>query len=728
MQRDAMHCGIACLKMICNYFGMKISYEYLEDFCGTSPQGITLNSINKTAMSLGFKTRCKKLTINELNNEKQICILHWNQNHFIVLYKVTKRHYYIADPSKGPLKLNINSFLKHWIPYYSEKGKYGIALFVEPTPDFYNKRKELSKIVHSNKNKYSLHVILTYLRRDYINFISIFLGLILSGVILLLLPFLTQNIVDVGIKQKNIDFIWLILLGQLMLTFSRTIIDFIRSWLLLHISLRINISIVSDFFIKLLRLPMSFFDSKHLGDLLQRVSDHSRVNNFFTSQAVNIIYSIMCFITFSIILIYYSKLIFSIFFFGSIIYGLWMFAFLHKRKLLDYELFEQQSINNNKTYQFLTNIQEIKLQDCENRRRWEWEDVQADLFTIQIKSLKLKQAQEAGCIFINEVKNIILTIIAAVQVIEGNFTLGMMLAIQYVVGQLNTPIDQIMSFIYSLQDVKISMDRINEVHKRNDEENGRTNNVKFRNENNSIIINNVSFKYNKFSKYNILDNINLTIKEGKITAIVGESGSGKTTLIKLLLGYYMPDNGIISIQNYNLNEINLKFWRKQCGTVMQEGIIFSDTIARNIAVGDDEINFNLLNYAISIANVDDIIKKLPIGINTIIGPDGIKLSQGQKQRILIARAVYKNPKFIFFDEATNSLDANNEKNIVDNLSTFFKGKTVVIVAHRLSTVKNADQIIVLSQGRIVERGEHHTLLEKKGMYYNLIKNQLEIGE
>lgn len=542
----------------------------------------------------------------------------------------------------------------------------------------------------------------------------------------LIMPFLTQSIVDIGIKYKDIGFIWLVLLGELMIVIGRTATDFIRRWLLLHISMRINISLVSDFFIKLLKLPMAFFDTKLMGDLLQRIGDHSRVQNFLTGQVLNVVFTFLSFVIFGVVLFIYDKIIFAIFAGGSVCYGLWISSFLRKRKVLDYELFELQAINQNKTYQFITSMQEIKLQDCERRRRWEWEDAQADLFRVQMKSLKLQQTQEAGSIFINEVKNILITIFAATAVINGQITLGTMLAIQYIVGQLNAPVEQFMSFIYSLQDVKISLERINEIHEGKNEESTESQ-VKSFNSEKSVRIEHVDFKYDPHALKKTLEDVSFNIPEGKVTAIVGASGSGKTTLIKLMLGYYPVMSGSIFIAGRNINEYNLKWWRRHCGVVMQDGVIFSESIARNIAVDDGDIDVARLEQAANIANIHNYVMGLPLKYNTLIGRDGIGLSQGQKQRILIARAVYKNPDFIFLDEATNALDAKNERVIVENLYEFYKGRTVVVVAHRLSTVRNADQIIVVDGGKIVEIGNHSSLIGRRGAYYHLVKNQLELG-
>lgn len=619
---------------------------------------------------------------------------------------------------------NIDEFKQHWISNGANEEDKGIAMFLETTPAFFCHKMQAKENI---KDKRSFRFLFGYVKKYRKYFGQIILGLIVGSLLQLVLPFLTQSIVDVGIKNQDIGFVWLILLGQLMLTISRTAIDFIRRWLLLHISLRINISLVSDFFIKLLKLPMSFFDTKLMGDLMQRMNDHSRVNNFLTQQTLNITFAMLTFMVFSVVLFFYNKLVFAIFLLGSFLYGVWMTLFLKRRKVLDYELFEQQAINNNKTYEFITSMQEIKLQDCEQRRRWEWENTQADLFGVQMKLLKLQQSQEAGSIFINEVKNIIITVVAATAVIHGQMTLGMMLAVQYIIGQLNSPVEQLMNFFYSLQDVKISLERINEIHQMDDENGKEGLQTSIEDKNEGIDIKNIMFKYDPHALHKTIDGVSIHIPQGKVTAIVGASGSGKTTLIRLMLGYYPVLEGQINIGNTDINKLNKKWWRRQCGVVMQDGIIFSESIARNIAVDDGDIDKERLVKAAEIACIKDYVMALPLKFNTKIGRDGVGLSQGQKQRILIARAVYKNPDYIFLDEATNSLDANNERSIVENLDRFYKGKTVVIVAHRLSTVKNADQIIVIGHGKVVEVGNHESLTAKRGAYYNLVKNQLELG-
>ena len=681
--------------------------------------------INETANNLGLRTICVKTTTSIFDKSPLPSILHWDQNHFVVLYKVKKgKKFYVADPGKGLVTYGLEEFKQHWISTSSNGEDKGIAMFLETTPAFFTYKMEGKENL---KERRSFRFLFGYVKKYRKYFGQIILGLVVGSLLQLVLPFLTQSIVDVGIKNQDIGFVWLILLGQLMLTISRTAIDFIRRWLLLHISLRINISLVSDFFIKLLKLPMSFFDTKLMGDLMQRMNDHTRVNNFLTQQTLNITFAVLTFVVFSVVLFFYNKLVFTIFLLGSILYGAWMTLFLKRRKVLDYELFEQQAINNNKTYEFITSMQEIKLQDCEQRRRWEWEDTQADLFGVQMKSLKLQQTQEAGSIFINEVKNIIITVVAATAVIHGQMTLGMMLAVQYIIGQLNSPVEQLMNFFYSLQDVKISLERINEIHQMDDENGKEGLLTSIEDKNEGIDIKNIMFKYDPHALRKTIDDVNIHIPQGKVTAIVGASGSGKTTLIRLMLGYYPVLEGKINIGNTDINKLNKKWWRRQCGVVMQEGVIFSESIARNIAVDDGDIDKERLLKAAEIACIKDYVMALPLKFNTKIGRDGVGLSQGQKQRILIARAVYKNPDYIFLDEATNSLDANNERSIVENLDKFYKGKTVVIVAHRLSTVKNADQIVVIDHGNVVEVGNHESLTAKRGAYYNLVKNQLELG-
>ena len=727
-QPDAMDCGPACLGMIATWHGRKYSLEYLRNNCFIGKEGVSLLGISKAAEKLGFKTLGGRFTLEKLEKQAPLpCIVHWNQDHFVVLRKVVKKReqhiFHVADPGKGILKYTQGEFSNHWISTTTNKEEKGIALLLEPTPKFYEQEGE-THIKKSSKFAF----LSKYFARYKKLFVQLIIGLLAGSLMQLVFPFLTQAIVDNGIANKDIAFVWLVLLAQLMLLLGRASIDFIRRRILLHISTRINVSLISDFFIKLMKLPMSFFDVKLLGDLLQRIEDHRRVERFLTAQSLNLLFSVFSFLVFGIVLLIYSLKIFLVFLIGSVIYGIWILFFLKKRRVLDYKTFEQQAINRNKTYQLINGMQEIKLQSYEQSKRWEWEDTQADLFDVNMQTLSLQQSQEAGSIFINETKNILITVLAAAAVIHGELTLGMMLSVQYIIGQLNSPVEQMMNFIYQWQDVNISLDRMNEIHQKKDEDKGDKPICSFKDfTHKNIHLKHLSFGYENASGKRVLHHINLTIPQGKVTAIVGASGSGKTTLVKLLLGYYSPQEGEIRVGNHPLEKFNPEWWRSQCGAVMQDGYIFSESIAQNITTSDTNVDVGRLQHAAETACIHQFISQMPLAYNTAIGQEGQGISQGQRQRILIARAVYKDPDFLFFDEATNALDANNEKAILENLQEFYKGKTVIVVAHRLSTVKNADQIVVLDKGTIVEQGTHAELTALKGKYYNLVKNQLELG-
>ena len=719
-QFDAMDCGPACLKMVAEYYGRHYALDTLREETFIGREGVSLLGISRAAEKIGMRTVGGRLTFVDLKDKAPLpCIVHWNQNHFVVVYKIRSKKVFVADPGKGLITYTREEFCNHWISTSTKGEDKGVALLMEPTRLFYDNKGEAEP--ERSRLKFLSGYFLPYKRF----FLQLAFGLLLGSLLQLVFPFLTQAIVDTGIGNKDIGFIWVVLIAQLMLLLSRTAIDFIRRRILLHIGTRINISLVSDFFIKLMKLPMRFFDTKLVGDLLQRIEDHGRIERFLTVQTLSVVFSVFSFIVFGVVLLVYNLNIFLVFLAGSIVYGLWVLLFLKRRRLLDYQYFEKQAISRNVVLQLINGMQEIKLQGCEQRKRWQWEDAQADLFDVNMKALSLQQNQEAGGICINELKNILTTVLAAAAVIHGEMTLGMMLAVQYIIGQLNSPVEQLVGFVYQWQDVGIALERMNEIHTRKNEEN--ENRTVSRIEDNDITIDNLCFKYDGALPSYVLDSISLKIPQGKVTAIVGASGSGKTTLVKLLLGYYSPNEGEITVGGEDMERFNLVWWRSICGAVMQDGYVFSDNIARNIAVTDDEIDMERLRHAARIANIADYVESLPLGYNTMIGQDGQGLSQGQRQRILIARAVYKNPKFLFFDEATNALDANNERAIVENLNEFYKGKTVVVVAHRLSTVRNADNIVVLEHGKIVEQGTHAELIALKGRYYELVRNQLELG-
>jgi ATP-binding cassette subfamily B protein len=719
-QLDAMDCGPTCLRMVARYYGKHFTLQTLREKSHLNREGVSMLGIAKAAEDIGMQSMGVSLTWERLRTEAPMpVIVHWKQNHFVVVYKIKRDRVHISDPAFGQTVLAKEEFLKGWISTRKDGEAKGSVLLLQPTPDFQNLEEEPIK---KTGFRYLFRYLAPYKRYLY----HLLLGLILASIIQFILPFLFQSMVDFGITNQDLPFIYLILLFQFVLILSQVGIDFIRRWILLHLSTRVNISLISDFLVKLMKLPVGFFDTKLTGDILQRIGDHRRIESFLTTSSLTILFSMVNLVVFAIILAIYSMKILLIFLAGSVLYFLWIFIFMKRRRSLDQKYFTKMAENQSKLIQIIHGIREIKLNNAERTKQWEWKDIQAGLFRVNMKTLSLNQYQEAGGVFINETKNILINVTAAIAVLNGNLTLGTLLAISYILGQLNGPIEQMISFFHRAQDAKISLERLGEIHESEDEYQQETG-ISVMPVIDRIVVSNLEFTYPGAIARNVLEEINLTLKKDTVTAVVGVSGSGKTTLMKLLLGFYSPANGEIRVGDMNMQMMSPDLWRGNCGVVMQDGYIFSDTIAKNIALGELDIKTDQLLYAARMACIDDFIDQLPLGYNTVIGQEGLTLSGGEEQRILIARAIYKNPGFLFLDEGTSALDANNERRIMENLQLVFSGKTVVIVAHRLSTVKNADQIIVLDKGRIVEEGKHNELITKKGYYYNLVKNQLELG-
>jgi ATP-binding cassette subfamily B protein len=719
-QLNQMDCGPTCLAMIAKYYGRNLDVNEVRTKTQLNKEGVNFLGIANTAEEIGLRTLSVRINFEKLFKEAPLpCIVHWNQNHFVIVTPNSNlKKIEVADPAHNIINYTKEEFCKHWLQTTDDVP--GIALLLEPTPEFYQQKDTKAPGI-------SWGFLLSYVNQYKRYFFQLTVGLVIASALQLVFPFLTQSIVDVGINTRNLQYIYIILFAQLFLFTGRIITEFIRSHLLLHIGTGINISILSDFWIKLMQLPLSYFDAKKTGDTLQRIGDHSRIQQFLTTGSLNVLFSLINLLIFSIVLLLYNVPVFLVFVTGSVLYFFWIRFFLEYRRKLDIERFRLASKENTATMQLVHGMQEIRLNNCEKPKRWEWERLQTALFKLSFKTLQISRYQYAGAFFINEGKNIIITFFVAKAVIEGQLTLGAMLAIQYIIGQLNSPVEQLIGFIQQAQDAKLSLERLNEIHTLENEESKESNLQHCLPSDKSIHVSNVSFTYTGAGNEPVLQNINLLILEKKVTAIVGMSGSGKTTLLKLLLKFYENYKGDIRIGETNIKYISHRFWRSQCSSVLQDSYIFNDTIAKNITLHDEQINQQQLIHACKVANILSYIESLPLGFNTKIGAEGIGISQGQKQRILIARAVYKNPEYIFFDEATNALDANNEKRILESLQSFFKNKTVVVVAHRLSTVKNADKIVVLHEGRIVEEGTHEELALEKGYYYELVKNQLELG-
>ena len=715
-----MDCGATCLRMVARHYGRFYSLEYLRELTFVGKEGVALVDIADAAEKIGMNTLAAKISWERLVEGLPLpLIAHWRQQHFVVVYEVTPQYVRVADPSSGKFKISKAEFLDGWASDSRDGSPQGIILLLETTPEFFDREGEKT-------DKSSFRFLFRYLFRYKKLLTQLVLGLVAGSFLQLVFPFLTQAVVDVGINTGNVGFIKLVLLGQVVLFMSYTTVEFIRGWILLHIGTRVNIALVSDFLIKLMKLPVRFFDSKLTGDLLQRINDNHRVEQFLTSSLLVTAFSMINFVVFGIVLLFFNTTIFTIYAAFTVFYIVWILLFLRKRKELDYRRFDQLSQNQSSLIQLIYGMQEIKLHNAEKQKRWAWERIQAKLYRVSISYLALEQYQRAGAFFFNELKNILITFVAAKAVTEGSLSIGSMVAIEYIIGQLNAPLEQLIHFIQLGQDAKISLERLNEIHKQ-DGEDGTFTRLNVLPESGDLTLQNVHFRYGSEHSPLVLNGVTLRIPKGKTLAIVGASGSGKTTLLKLLLNFYQPTEGVVKVGDVSLNNISHRVWREHCGVVLQEGFIFSETIAKNIALGDDIIDKRKLLQAVKVANIQSFVESLPLGYNTKIGDDGVGLSQGQKQRLLIARAVYKNPNYIFFDEATNALDAYNELIIMDNLDEFLRGKTVVVVAHRLSTVKNADQIVVLDKGEIIEQGTHAALTAQRGAYFSLVKNQLELG-
>ena len=730
-QLDTMDCGPTCLRIIASHYGRSWSLQTLRERCHISREGVSLLGISDAAEAVGFRTMGVKLTFGQLCEEAVLpCIVHWNQNHFVVVYRIERRRgrtwVHVSDPASGLLRYTQEQFLKSWISIRGEDAVgsptegLGIALLLEPTPKFYEEKGE-------EERRLGFRGMLEYLRpyRQFI--VQLLLAMLTGSIISLILPFLTQSVIDTGIGTGDLHFVVVILVAQVVLVLGQMANELIRSWLMLHMTTRVSISLISDFLAKLMRLPISFFDSKMTGDIMQRIGDHSRIQTFLTGSLLSIVMAAVTFVVYSAVMGGYDLRILGIFILGSALYIGWVLLFLRRRRKLDYMRFQEAAANQSSIVQLIAGMQDIKLNGCERQKRWEWERIQARLFNVSVKGLALGQTQQVGGTFIDQIKNVFISFLAAKAVIDGDMTLGMMTAMQYIIGQLNAPISQFIGFVQEAQDAKISLERLGEIHERRDEEDAEGDYIREIPIGADIEFRNVDFQYNGPHSEKVLDGVSVTIPHDKVTAIVGASGSGKTTMVKMMLGFYEPVSGEVLLGGRRIGDYSPTAWREQCGTVMQEGFIFSDTIADNIGVSDESPDMERVRQAVETANIGDFIDGLPLRYNTKIGAEGNGVSTGQKQRLLIARAAYRNARYLFLDEATNSLDANNEKVIMERLDTLFRGKTVIIVAHRLSTVRNADNIIVLDRGRVVEQGTHRELTERRGYYYRLVKNQLELG-
>lgn len=716
-QMDAMDCGPASLKMVAKYFGRYYSLQYLRDKCGITKEGVSLLGISTAAESIGLHTVAIKCTIADLMIKVPFpVIVHWNENHFVVVYHADKKHVWVSDPIKGHVKYTMQEFRASW--YLKDQDK-GVLLALEPTSDFKLSKQDKDQVKDSFLSM--LRYFIPYKRQ----FLLIFFVMMVVTLLQAILPFISKAVIDIGISTSDVTFINMVLVGNITILLCIMVFNVVRDWILMHITARVNIALISDYLVKLMKLPVTFFENKLLGDILQRAQDHERIRAFIMNNSLSLIFSVFTFFIFSIILLIYNEAIFFIFIVGSILYVLWVLLFLKIRKKLDWQYFELISRNQSYWVETVSAIQDIKIYNYERSRRWKWEEIQARLYHVNKRVLTVTNIQNLGAQFIESIKNMAITFFCATAVIKGDITFGVLISTQFILGMLNGPLLQFIGFIVSAQYAKISFLRMNEIRQLEDEDEllsvGTTTILP---ENKSLILNNVMFQYAQHLPM-VLKNINLIIPENKVTAIVGSSGCGKSTLLKLLVRLYKPSYGTVNMGGMNVTALNLRTWRELCGVVMQDGKIFNDTIKNNIVLDDEHVDEAKLIKCSQTAQIKNEIDQLPKGFDTMIGEQGRGLSGGQRQRLLIARALYRNPRYLFLDEATNSLDTLNEKKIVQALGSAFENRTVIIIAHRLSTIRNAHQIVVMDKGQIVEIGNHKALMEHKGRYYDLVISQNE---
>jgi ATP-binding cassette subfamily B protein len=724
-QLTSTDCGAACLAMITSFFGKKYALPQIKALFEFTRIGVTMQDIVDSSQKTGFDAKVLKLTTEELMTFPFPVILYWKQEHFLV-YECVKEQkndtiFYLSDPAYGRVKLNKSDFESAW----KGTNDKGIAVALQPNENF----EKIQLLSNTKKSLFSLPIytqIKAFFAKNKSRYLFAFLLIIIGLAANWAIPFIFQRVIDDGISSKQINVVLYFLLAQFVLFLSYFFSDFLSNLILTKFNFILSVELKQSLLKKLMKLPINFFDTRLNTETLQRIGDQNKIQQFVTWKGIEFVLNVLNIIIFGSILLYYNYIIFIVYFFLTILSVLWILLFLKRRAILEYAMFLKQSENSNIIYEFIMNMPEIKINNAQTKTINRITKLQEGLNKLELRSLFLNIYQLIGVHFLSKFKELISIAICAYFIINGNMSLGVLLSVSYVIGQLVSPTNNLIYSVKDVQDAKIANERISEIHDNENEDVGKNHHIKNTAIDN-IHISNLSFKYpGKFSPY-VLQNINFSIKKNTVTAIVGASGSGKTTLLKLLLAYYHIEHGNIYLNDKNINEIFSDEWRNNCGIVLQDGKIFSGTIAENIAISDPEIDLDKLIRVCKASSILDFISHLPMKFDTKIGSSGIQLSGGEMQRILIARALYKNPQFIFLDEATSSLDAENEKIIHDNLQEFFVGKTVLIIAHRLSTVKNADQIVVLKNGQICEKGTHTQLVINKGEYFNLVKNQLELG-